>query len=88
MANIALAAPDGGALYEAHCAACHQRSGEGAFLHGIPAVKYTSMKIREIVEHIRGHGRAADTRMPRFSDMSVYEAERIAVYIRNELRAR
>ena len=75
-------------FYNHHCASCHQHSGDGAFLSGVPAVKYTSMKIREIVEHIRGHGRAADTRMPRFSDMSVYEAERIAVYIRNELRAR
>lgn len=75
-------------MYNHHCAECHQRSGEGDFLDGIPAVKYTPMKIREIVEHIRGHGREDDTRMPRFSDMSVHEAERIAVYVRLELRAR
>ena len=75
-------------LYNHHCASCHQRSGDGAFLGGIPAVKYTPMKIHEIVDHIRGHGRAEDTRMPRFSDMSVHEAERIAVYIRTQLRAR
>ena len=75
-------------FYNHHCASCHKLSGDGAFLQGVPAVRYTSMKIREIVEHIRGHGRAGDARMPQFSDMSVHEAERIAVYIRTELRAR
>ena len=75
-------------LYNHHCASCHRQSGDGAFLDHVPAVKYTPMKIREIVDHIRGHGRADDTRMPRFSDMSVHEADRIAVYIRLELRAR
>ncbi len=75
-------------FYNHHCSSCHGRSGDGTFLKGVPAVKYTEMKIREIVEHIRGHGRAGDTRMPQFSDMSVHEAERIAVYIRLELRAR
>ena len=75
-------------LYNHHCAACHQRSGDGAFLDGIPAVTYTPMKIHEIVDHIRGHGRSDDSRMPRFSSMSTHEAERIAVYIRLELRAR
>jgi len=78
----------GEALYNHHCAACHQHTGGGAFLDGIPAVKYTPMKIREIVDHIRGHGRPDDTRMPQFSDMSVHEAQKIAVYIRLELRAR
>lgn len=75
-------------MYNYHCASCHQRSGDGTFFDGIPAVKYTPMKIHEIVDHIRGHGRADDSRMPRFSGMSRYEAERIAVYIRLELRAR
>lgn len=75
-------------FYNHHCASCHMRSGDGAFLKGVPAVKYTSMKIREIVELIRGHARAEDTRMPVFSEMSEHEAERIAVYMRLELQAR
>ena len=75
-------------FYNQHCAACHQRSGEGAFLEGIPAVKYTSMKIEEIVGHIRGHMRIEESQMPVFSDMSIYEAERIAVYVRLVLSAR
>ena len=75
-------------FYNHHCAACHQRSGEGAILQGIPAVKYTPMKIREIVDHIRGHERIDESQMPVFSDMSNYEAERIAVYVRLEVRAR
>lgn len=75
-------------FFNHHCASCHGRAGGGNFLDGIPAVKYTPMKISEIVDHIRGHGRDGDTRMPQFSDMSVHEAERIAVFIRLELRAR
>ena len=75
-------------FYTQHCAACHRRSGEGAFLQGIPAIKYTSMKIDQIVGHIRGHGRIEDTQMPVFTDMSNYEAERIAVYVRLVLSAR
>jgi mono/diheme cytochrome c family protein len=75
-------------LYNHYCASCHRHSGDGAVLEGIPAVKYTPMKIHEIVDHIRGHGRADDSVMPRFSRMSTYEARRIAVYLRLELRAR
>ena len=75
-------------FYNHHCASCHQRSGDGTFLKGIPAVKYTPMMIREIVDQIQGHRRDDDTRMPLFSDMSQHEAERIAVYLRLELRAR
>ena len=75
-------------FYNHHCAVCHQRSGEGTFLHGIPAVKYTSMRIDEIVDHIFGHGRIDDTQMPVFTDMSIHEAERIAVYVRLVLSAR
>jgi len=75
-------------FYNHHCAACHRRSGEGASLHGIPAVTYTPMKIAEIVDHIHGHGRAAATQMPVFSEMSNHEAERIAVYVRLVLRSR
>ncbi len=75
-------------FYNHHCAACHQRSGEGAFLDGIPAVKYTTMRIGQIVDHIYGHGRIDDTQMPVFSEMSYHEAERIAVYVRLQLSAR
>jgi mono/diheme cytochrome c family protein len=75
-------------FYNHHCASCHQRSGDGAFLRGIPPVKYTEMKIHEIVDHVLGHGRGEDTRMPQFSDMPRHEAQRIAVYLRLELRAR
>lgn len=75
-------------LYNHYCAGCHQGSGDGAFLDGIPAVKYTPMKIRDIVDQIRGHRRTDDSSMPRFSAMSRHEAVRIAVYVRLGLRAR
>jgi len=72
-------------LYEHHCASCHRDAGEGTFVRGVPAVKDTSMTYRQMADHVRGHGRARDTRMPEFSTMSKAEAQAIAVYIRGKL---
>ncbi len=74
-------------LYVHHCASCHQDAGDGAFVQGVPPLKDTSMTYRQMTDHIRGHGRADDSRMPEFSTMSQKEAEAIAVYIRNSLAA-
>ena len=72
-------------LYLHHCASCHQDTGDGTFMQGVPAVKDTLMTYRQMTDHIRGHGRDKDSRMPEFSTMSQREAEAIAVYIRNTL---
>ncbi|MCB1772563.1 MAG: cytochrome c [Gammaproteobacteria bacterium] len=75
-------------LFEYHCGECHQETGEGAFLRGIPPVVYTTMTYRQLVAYIRGHGRAEDTRMPAYSSMPKAEAEKIAIYVRRKLKAR
>lgn len=75
-------------LYDYHCAPCHQISGEGAFLRGVPPVKFTTMTYQQLVDYIRGHGRAEGSQMPRFSTMPKAEAEAIAVYIRGQLNLR
>ena len=73
-------------LYMHHCASCHQGAGEGAFVQGVPPVRDTSMTYQQMVDHIRGHGRAEGSRMPEFATMSKAEAEAIAIYIRNKLK--
>ena len=75
-------------LYNHHCAACHQDSGAGAFLKGVPPVRYTTMTYRQMVHYIQGHGRAEDSRMPTFSAMPKHEAEAIAIYVRRQLNLR
>ena len=65
-----------------------QEEGEGAFLRGVPPVKYTTMTYRQMVDHIRGQGRGDDSRMPTFSSMSKAEAESISIYVRGQLTLR
>jgi mono/diheme cytochrome c family protein len=72
-------------LYQLHCAGCHQGDGDGAFLKGVPPVRYTQMSYREMVDYIRGHGRSGDSRMPQFTTMSRNEAQTIAIYVRQKL---
>jgi mono/diheme cytochrome c family protein len=74
-------------LFEHHCAECHQESGEGAFLRGIPPVIYTAMTYRQLVGYIQGHGRPDGTRMPTYESMPREEAEKIAIYVRRRLKA-
>jgi mono/diheme cytochrome c family protein len=78
----------GADLYNHHCAACHQGSGDGTFLKGVPPVRYTTMTYRQMVHYIQGHGRAGDSRMPTFSAMPKHEAEAIAIYVRRQLNLR
>lgn len=78
----------GADLYNHHCAACHQGSGDGTFLKGVPPVRYTTMTYRQMVNYIQGHGRAEDSRMPTFSAMPKHEAEAIAIYVRRQLNLR
>jgi mono/diheme cytochrome c family protein len=75
-------------LYAFYCADCHQDSGEGSFLRGVPALRYTTLSYRELAEFIRGHHRAEASRMPEFSAMSEQHAEQVAIYVRRELVSR
>ena len=72
-------------LYGLHCAGCHQGAGEGEFLKGVPPVRYTTLTYQQMVDHILGHARIEDSRMPTFSQMPRAEAEAIAVYVRQRL---
>ena len=73
-------------LYEHHCGACHQGGGDGAFLRGVPPVRFTTLTYAELVDHIRGYSRPTGTRMPLFSTMPREEAEKIAIYVRQKLK--
>ena len=76
----------GAQLYNYYCAECHQGSGDGTFLKGVPPIRYTDRTYRELVEVIMGHNRPQKSRMPQF-DISKQHAEAIAIHIRRKLRA-
>lgn len=75
-------------LYGAHCAGCHRDTGDGSFLKGVPPVRYTAMSYRQMVAYIQGHRRSDGSRMPEFVDMPRAEAEKIAIYVRRQLKLR
>lgn len=74
------AAPDGTALYEIHCAACHQVSGGGI---GLPlaASKLATVPDDYIRATIR-HGRVGRI-MPAFPELSNAQVDAITAYIRS-----
>ena len=74
------AAPDGAALYETHCAACHQVSGGGI---GLPlaASKMATVTDNYIKLTIR-HGRVGRI-MPAFPELSNAQVDAITAYIRS-----
>ena len=76
----ASAAPDGAALYETHCAACHQVSGGGI---GLPlaASKLATVPDDYIRATIR-HGRVGRI-MPAFPEFSNAQVDAITAYIRS-----
>jgi mono/diheme cytochrome c family protein len=73
-------------LYNYYCAECHQGSGDGTFLKGVPPVRYTNLTYRELAHLILGHSRADSSRMPEF-EISKQQADAIAIYVRRRLRA-
>jgi mono/diheme cytochrome c family protein len=75
-------------LFDHHCAQCHQESGEGAFLRGIPPLIYTTMTYRQLVDYVQGLSRSDHGGMPTFPTMPKAEAEKIAIYVRRKLKPR
>lgn len=75
-------------LFDYHCAECHQQTGEGAFLRGVPPVRYTGLTYRELVKLIQGHDRHEGSRMESFEGMPKAQAEKIAIYVRRKLKAK
>lgn len=66
-------------LFKLHCAGCHQPSGEGSFITGVPANKDTKLTSIQIFHKIKGRG---SDKMPAFPKMSDAEATRIATYVK------
>ncbi len=73
-------------LYEYYCAACHQESGAGQFLRGIPplirnkALNPIPLSPSQVKHKIQGSA-MPDKKMPSFANLSDREAKLIAVYI-------
>lgn len=73
-------------LYDHYCAECHQGSGDGTFLKGVPPLRYTSLTYRELAHLILGHNRPSDSSMPEF-EITQQQAEAIAIHVRRKLRS-
>ncbi|MFQ5329344.1 MAG: c-type cytochrome [Thermodesulfobacteriota bacterium] len=67
-------------LFEHHCAPCHGKEGEGAFLEGIPANRDTQLDFRQIAHKIKAGG-STKSKMPVFKKMGDTEAAKIAQYL-------
>lgn len=80
-------ATTGKELYQLHCSGCHQESGEGLFISGIPSIKVSGLSSHEIADKIRKPHKqtSEDRKMPVYANMSRQEALQIAVYIRSRL---
>ncbi len=69
-------------LFEHHCAGCHNSSGSGNFLAGVPANRGTALTQGQISHLIRGQGTPNGVQMPTFPDMPAREAKLIAAYVK------
>lgn len=73
-------------LYEYYCAACHEESGAGQFLRGIPpliknkALNPVPLTASQVKHKIQGAA-STDRKMPSFASLSDQEAKLIALYI-------
>ncbi len=76
----ALAAPDGAALYESNCAACHQVSGGGI---GLPlSASKLATVTDDYIKSTISNGRIGRI-MPAFPELSSAQVDSITAYIRS-----
>lgn len=73
-------------LYDLHCAGCHQKTGNGKFLKGVPPSKYTQLSTRQLMSKMT-QGSMTESKMIVFAKMSDSEAETIANYVKQQLKA-
>lgn len=71
-------------LYGYYCAACHRSEGTGAFLSGVPPVRYNVLSARELSDLIHGHNRPANSKMPVF-EISESDGLKIGRYVHDQL---
>ncbi len=69
-------------LFEHHCSGCHNKTGKGNFLKGVPATKDTIMDVNQISHKVIS-GIEGGAKMPSFPSMSDEEANIIADYMKN-----
>lgn len=70
----------GAQLFDHYCVSCHKAGGTGNFLKGIPANALTRLGPDEVVDLIR-KGNPEKPKMPVFSNLSRYQAERITLHL-------
>jgi mono/diheme cytochrome c family protein len=68
-------------LFDYHCASCHQTTGTGSFLKGIPGTKDTELSVDQI-RHKIAKSEGGKVAMPAFPNMPEEEALKIANYIK------
>lgn len=69
-------------LFEFHCSSCHQKSGIGKFLNGVPKNKDTPLTFSQVVSKITSDD-IKSRKMPIFEKMSKDEASKISAYLKN-----
>ena len=74
------ASASGKELFDHHCSGCHRQEGTGNFLKGIPANVMTKLDV-DGVAHLIRYGDPEMPKMPVFSNLSRYQAERIASHL-------
>lgn len=68
-------------FFEHHCAHCHDKTGQGTFLKGVPASIATKKTQTEIVLYLQEGPHTFKSKMPIFSSMPDKEAFKIAQYL-------
>ncbi len=68
-------------LFDYHCAECHKKTGKGQFLKGIPANKGTALSAGQVSHKVKFND-GAQSKMPSFPEMSNFEAQKIASYLK------
>ncbi|MCK6265059.1 cytochrome c [Vibrio sp. ZSDE26] len=69
-------------LFEHHCSSCHQSTGQGRFLKGIPANRSTGLTKEQIIDKMVSPKEAGD-KMPNFPNMDNEESGKIADYVKS-----
>lgn len=76
----------GESLFNHYCANCHQQSGTGSFLEGVPANRDTKLTQQEVVNLVL-YGREDKPGMPQFRDqLTPTQAKKVAEHLLETLK--
>jgi len=68
-------------LFDHHCSECHNKTGAGVFLLGVPANRDTTLSSSQVIHKIQ-HNEKNSSKMPAFPEMSTEEAKKITDYLK------